>query len=367
MHSTQTKQFSMMAATATFDFMRAIILGVLMLAALASNSSARTYQVYGAILDRYQILGGERGPLGAPLSDEADAPHGGRFNRFQNGIILFHPETGAHAVYGAIYQKYTQFGQTEYGYPITDESGLPDGRGRFNHFRQVHLPGKPETSIYWTPQTGTHTVWGGFRDAWARWEWERGKLGYPISDDYVAGGLHRQDFEFGWMTWTPQQPVTVETFDTVSETMTDRCSSDVSFPSVYGGGPLAAGSTVLQRGADGYSHWTPIFSAGLDGSGHVRWWCHSTTGNAFDPGTWRVRDDKLACTLSGGGQDSGGGSGQPSSSANVKIDCTTTVNLVAVDANGWTAEQSRCNDHSSFFRARLGPDRLLEIMCAHPK
>jgi len=44
---------------------------------------------------------------------------------------------------------------------VTDELVCPDGRGRFNHFRSVHLPGQPEASIYWTPTTGAHGLRGG--------------------------------------------------------------------------------------------------------------------------------------------------------------------------------------------------------------
>ena len=62
------------------------------------SSIALGYAVYGAIGQKYAALGRENGALGAAQSDEADAPYGGRFNRFQNGYIYWHPETGAFAV-----------------------------------------------------------------------------------------------------------------------------------------------------------------------------------------------------------------------------------------------------------------------------
>src|SRR5262245_45376855 len=90
------------------------------------TSVAFGFAVYGAIGEKYTKLGGERGPLGAPLSDEAPAPYGGRFNNFQNGFIYWHPQTGAFAVWGAIGEKWNEFGRVKFGYPITDEIATPD-------------------------------------------------------------------------------------------------------------------------------------------------------------------------------------------------------------------------------------------------
>ncbi|NDW04309.1 hypothetical protein [Jiella pacifica] len=178
------------------------LLGVAILFACASSVFA--FAVYGAIGAKYAALGREAGPLGAPMSDEADAPGGGRFNNFRNGAIYWHPTIGAFAVWGAIEDKWTSLGRVGYGYPITDETVTPDRRGRFNHFRQINLPGRPESSIYWTPQTGAHAVYGAIRQKWASMGWERGALGYPISDEYQDGQYRRSDFEGGSIRWTAQ-------------------------------------------------------------------------------------------------------------------------------------------------------------------
>lgn len=171
---------------------------------LAAGSPALGQAVYGAIGDKYSALGRENGPLGRALTDEAPAPFGGRFNQFQNGYIYWHPQTGAFAVWGAIGIKWDQSGRVNYGYPITDESPTPDGRGRFNHFRALQLPGKPEASIYWTPETGAHVVFGAIRAKWASMGWERSPLGYPTSDEMADGGTaRRSNFEQGFIRWTP--------------------------------------------------------------------------------------------------------------------------------------------------------------------
>ncbi len=178
--------------------------GLALLIGLAVSSSALAFAVYGAIGDKYAKLGGAGGALGAPASDEADAPYGGRFNSFQHGFIYWHPKTGAFGVWGPIGEKWNQVGRVAYGYPITDESTAPDGRGRYNHFRAIHMGGNPEGSIYWTPETGAHTIYGGIRGKWASMGWERSWLGYPTTDEYQDGGYRRSNFEHGYIRWTAQ-------------------------------------------------------------------------------------------------------------------------------------------------------------------
>ncbi len=164
-------------------------------------------EVIGAIRDKWLAFGGEAG-FGAALDVERPTFDGvGRAQPFANGkFIVWHPEIGPFVVFGAIAQKWLSLGREQFGYPITDELGCPDGRGRFNHFRTMQVPGHPEASIYWTPQTGPHEVHGAIRDAWARAGFERGPVGYPTSDEVAAGGRRRRsNFEHGFIDWTPQQ------------------------------------------------------------------------------------------------------------------------------------------------------------------
>src|SRR5690606_19446547 len=65
--------------------------------------------------------------------------------------------------------------------PTTDQTVTPDGRGRFNHF--LGTPYTRAVSVYWTPETGAHAVWGEIRKRWAALRWERGPLGYPTTDE----------------------------------------------------------------------------------------------------------------------------------------------------------------------------------------
>lgn len=100
------------------------------------------------------------------------------------------------AVFGAIGDKYAQLGGRRgfLGRPLTSEMRTPDGVGRFNHFQNG--------SIYWTPQTGAQVIYGAIRDKWANDGWERGPLGYPISDErYVPGG-RASYFQHGRIVWS---------------------------------------------------------------------------------------------------------------------------------------------------------------------
>lgn len=69
----------------------------------------------------------------------------GYLQQFERGYVYWSPTTGAHAVYGDIFNKWAElkWEQGLLGFPITDELSTPDRRGRFNHFQ--------DGSIYWTP------------------------------------------------------------------------------------------------------------------------------------------------------------------------------------------------------------------------
>lgn len=185
------------------SFLIAALILTVILVIGSGATSAFQQQVYGKIGEKWQQLGRERGPLGAAISSEANAPYGGRFNEFANGSIWWHPTIGeAYAVWGQIGERYRQLGGPNFGYPITDELRTPDGVGRFNHFRAVHLPGRPEASIYWTPQTGAVAIYGAIREKWAAEGWERGRVGYPIGDEVADGPFRRSTFERGFIRWS---------------------------------------------------------------------------------------------------------------------------------------------------------------------
>jgi Peptidase family C25/LGFP repeat len=113
--------------------------------------------------------------LGSPTGPEGAALDGGRFRHYQFGSIYYLTGLGAFEVHGAIHAKWASMGweRSVLGYPTTDETGTPDGAGRFNHFQHG--------SIYWTPWLGAHEVHGPIHDVWSVTGWEAG-AGYPTTD-----------------------------------------------------------------------------------------------------------------------------------------------------------------------------------------
>jgi glucose/arabinose dehydrogenase len=158
--------------------------------------STGAHLVYGGIRVVWAHHGWEQG-LGYPVTDETSTPDGvGRYNHFsRGGSIYWTPSTGAHEVHGAIRGVWANTGwERGLGYPLTDETGTPDGVGRYNHFSKGG-------SIYWTPSTGAHETFGAIRTRWAALGWERSYLGYPTSGEFSIPGGRRSNFQYGFITW----------------------------------------------------------------------------------------------------------------------------------------------------------------------
>jgi len=136
------------------------------------------------------------------------------------------------------------------------------------------------------------------------------------------------------------------------EVMTDRCSGEVSIVPSYNSSPNTPGAVLLKRQSNGSTNWTQPFKVSLGRDGHIRWWCHSTTGNIFDPGTWRIQELILGTTCD---MNANGSPQNCVPDVRIKVGSSTW--------QGWTPERSRCGNRSTKIRARLGPNRLLQIEC----
>jgi uncharacterized protein with LGFP repeats len=170
-------------------------------AILASIPAAVGFQVYGEIGKKWNSLGGERGFLGSPLNDETGTPDGiGRYNHFKGGSIYWTPKTGAHEVHGAIREKWASLGweRSFLGYPISDEMVMGDGRGRYSNFQGG--------TIFWSPKTGAHVMHSIIMKKWVELRGSRGFLGYPVTDEMATPDKHGRyvHFEGGSIYWTPE-------------------------------------------------------------------------------------------------------------------------------------------------------------------
>ncbi|MEV7418868.1 FG-GAP-like repeat-containing protein [Streptomyces sp. NPDC089919] len=184
-----------------------------------------------------------------------------------------HADTGAHKVCGPILAKYLSVGGTDLGYPSTDTTPTPDRYGWYGHFK---VPGQDSySSIYWSPDTGAHVVWGAIRTKWAGMGWENGYLGFPSSDEYGQTNGARSDFEGGYIRWSSTD-YKIADYPYGQGEGTAR----VSLAGDFNGDGLSDLATIVDYGSCGAAWWTHLGSrnAGLAApfeSGRVPqgWWC----------------------------------------------------------------------------------------------
>jgi hypothetical protein len=159
------------------------------------SAAAGAHAVRGAIRDRWAAAGWETGPLGYPTSDEYRLA-GGAASVFQGGSVYWSEATGAHIVRGLIRDAWAATGWENgpLGYPTSDETTLPGG-GAVTHFQGG--------SVYWSPATGAHVVRGLIRDAWATSGWQSGPLGYPTTDELPLRNGAVTHFQGGSVYWSP--------------------------------------------------------------------------------------------------------------------------------------------------------------------
>ncbi|GAA4553872.1 hypothetical protein GCM10023192_87020 [Amycolatopsis samaneae] len=137
-----------------------------------------------------------RGRVGDAVAEEK-ADGDVRYRDYKNGRLTWTKEIGVKEIEGAIFARYQEqnlLKNDNYGPPVTDETGTPDGRGRYNHF-------KGGGSIYWTSATDAHLVYGAIKDRWRTLDWERSYLGYPTSDEFAVPEGRRNCFEHGSITF----------------------------------------------------------------------------------------------------------------------------------------------------------------------
>ena len=153
------------------------------------------HMVVGAIRQTWAQLGWENG-LGFPLNSESPtATKPGAYSHFEGGSIYWSPGTNAQAVVGGIRHRWAGLGweNSRLGFPVTSERPTPHRTGAYNHFQGG--------SMYWSPQSGAHPVWGAIRDRWGSMGWENSALGFPTTGEYPISGGVRQDFQQGTISW----------------------------------------------------------------------------------------------------------------------------------------------------------------------
>lgn len=151
-----------------------------------------------AITAAWDAGGGPTGPLG--IKDGGVYPVAAGFGQnFAGGKIFFTPDTGAHAMRGAILDEYQSLGgpaDGDLGFPTIDE-----GDGKAPGSRNTTFSAADRPVIFWTPDTGAHVVRGAINAAWDKLGGSAGIVGVPTEDEVYSGDDVSQAFSGGQITW----------------------------------------------------------------------------------------------------------------------------------------------------------------------
>ena len=154
----------------------------------------------GPIRAAWGSLGYEKGKLGYPTTNEiCGLANGGCYQEFQGGTIHHTAATGARATSGPLRAAWGSLGyeKGKLGYPTTNEiCGLANG-GCYQGFQGG--------TIHYSPATGAYATWGGIHATWGALGYEKGKLGYPITNEIcgLTGGGCYQAFQGGTIHYAP--------------------------------------------------------------------------------------------------------------------------------------------------------------------
>ena len=151
-----------------------------------------------AISHTWDAAGGDTGELGAKDGDVYQVGAGYAQN-FAGGKIYFTESTGAHLIYGAILDKYQALGgaaDSDLGFPTIDE-----GAGRATDSRNSTFSAADKPVIFWTPDNGAWVVRGAINAAWDKLGGSAGTLGVPTSDESWKGDVVSQAFTGGEVSW----------------------------------------------------------------------------------------------------------------------------------------------------------------------
>ncbi|WP_245794686.1 N-acetylmuramoyl-L-alanine amidase [Geodermatophilus nigrescens] len=180
---------------------------------IRSKVAAQVGSALPLVSQRYSSDAAARQLLGAQTTAPTRTPNGqGAFAHYANGSIYASGATGARILRGPIRDKWASLGweNGSLGYPTTDTTATPDGRGLYQHFQNG--------SIYWSQATGAHTIGGAIRDRWGSLGWENGSLGYPASDwtttpNGRAQFVHFQNGSIYWSQATGARVLSGQVFE----------------------------------------------------------------------------------------------------------------------------------------------------------
>jgi uncharacterized protein with LGFP repeats len=167
----------------------------------AIRNKAATLQGLGGMIEGPFAIGGGNFASYLGRPKFVDA---GCFARYANGMVYIHKGSKPTLVYGLIFDKWgtLDWERGALGYPISDEQDVGKGTGRVTYFQFG--------AIYWkkgTPQA--FAVYGAIGSQYIKWGGPATTIGYPTEDEKdwnnfaIKGGESRVSFfENGRIFWT---------------------------------------------------------------------------------------------------------------------------------------------------------------------
>lgn len=138
------------------------------------SAAGGAHPVVNSILNRWGVHGYETGFIGYPTTDEiVNADGVGRRQEFQGAAIYWHPvqNLASSVIGGAIRDKWNSVEAETgpLGYPSSDEIPVTKNNGRYNNF--------VNGTITWSAPTGARLLYGAIRDRWTQFGREDGEMG----------------------------------------------------------------------------------------------------------------------------------------------------------------------------------------------
>ena len=189
----------------------------------------------------WRATGGLSGPLGGRQGEQSAIGDNGAAQGYAGGKIFFTPDTGAHAVTGAILSKYESLGGP------TGDLGLPsgaEGDGGVPNSRVSAFSAPDSPVIFWTPDSGAIVVRGAINAAWAKLGGAAGTLGVPDGEQSVKGDVVTQKFSGGEVSWNRA----TKEFSTKPSELAAELGG-LELPDGVAQAPAGAGSTGSESGS----------------------------------------------------------------------------------------------------------------------
>ena len=205
--------------------------------------------------------------LGARL-DADEQPCGadgkGRYVMFAEGWIYWSEATGAHPIPKSLFTRFAELGweKGEIGYPLTDHAVVPGGEVQGFQNGALYRKDGLEKAVW---------VHGFIFDLWMKNDWERGQYGWPMSEEVAVGNIRYQDFERGRIYYVPDKvmgTLFVEGPDTpLADPLEGVSPAAVTPPAPVGWQPgeLEKRATPLDGMAGGISHFAGTTDASTRG------------------------------------------------------------------------------------------------------